>query len=185
MWELGIQMVPAYWPLRAQLWQRRLPQELRLRGIQTVEQANRFPRQEYIGEFNRRFRAAAGQSGSAFVPLTGQDLERIFSLQHTRVVNRDNTVQFENLCLRIEPLQWRGTLAGCQVTVHRHLDGTLSLRYGQHRLGRHTAQGGAIETPAATAKTTARSMEKTAAKQPPWKSLRDSHFPTLPAAAEL
>ena len=186
--ELGIQMVPAYSPQargRSErsfgTWQGRLPQELRLRGIKTMEQANRFLRQEYIGEFNRRFQVAATESGSAFVALAGQDLERIFSLQHTRVVNRDNTVQFENLCLQIEPVEWRGTLAGCQVTVHQHLDGTLSLRYGQHRLGSYTAQGTGIEATATVkTKTTARRMEKTAAK-PPWKSLRDSHFPTLPA----
>jgi len=116
---------------------------------------------------------ARGRSERSFGPLAGQDLDRIFSLQHTRVVNRDNTVQFEHLCLQIEPVEWRGTLAGCQVTVHQHLDGTLSLRYGQHRLGRYTAQGRTIET-TATAKTATRRMEKTAAR-PPWKSLRDSH----------
>lgn len=190
MRELGVQMVPAYSPQargRSErsfgTWQGRLPQELRLRGIATLEAANRFLREHYIAEFNRRFQVAASASGSAFLPLAGQDLDRIFSLHHTRVVNRDNTVQFENLCLQIEPVQWRGTLAGCQVTVHQHLDGTLGLRYGQHRLGSYTPQGTTIET-TATAKTTTRRMEKTAAK-PPWKSLRDSHFPSLPTAAEL
>jgi transposase len=190
MRELGVQMVPAYSPQargRSErsfgTWQGRLPQELRLRGIGTLEAANRFLREHYIAEFNRRFQVAASASGSAFLPLAGQDLDRIFSLHHTRVVNRDNTVQFENLCLQIEPVQWRGTLAGCQVTVHQHLDGTLGLRYGQHRLGSYTPQGTTIET-TATAKTTTRRMEKTAAK-PPWKSLRDSHFPSLPTAAEL
>ena len=170
MRELGIQMVPGYSPQargRSErsfgTWQGRLPQELRLRGIKTMEQANRFLRQEYIGEFNRGFQVAATESGSAFVALAGQDLERIFSLQHTRVVNRDNTVQFENLCLQIEPVQWRGTLAGCQVTVHQHLDGTLSLSYGQHRLGGYTAQGTGIKATATVkTKTTARRMEKTA-----------------------
>ena len=185
--ELGVQMIPAYSPQargRSErsfgTWQGRLPQELRLRGIKTLEEANRFLRQEYIGEFNRRFQVGASGSGSAFLPLAGQDLDRIFSLHHTRVVNRDNTVQFENLCLQIEPVEWRGTLAGCQVTVHQHLDGTLGLRYGQHRLGSYTAQGRGIEATVKT-QTTARRMEKTAAKQPPWKSLRDSHFPTLSA----
>ena len=36
---------------------------------------------------------------------------------------------------------WRGTLAGCNVVVHQHLDGTISLTHGPHRLGRFTAQG--------------------------------------------
>ena len=100
-------------------WQGRLPQELRLRGIQTVEAANAFLRQHYIGEFNRRFQVEAAQAGSAFVPYRGPDLERIFSLQFERTVNRDNTVSFQNLTLQIEPVHWRATLAGCTVTVHQ------------------------------------------------------------------
>jgi hypothetical protein len=75
---------------------------------------------------------SASQTGSAFVPYRGKDLERIFSLQCERTVNRDNTVSFQNLTLQIEPVRWRGTLAGCTVMVHQHLDGTLSLSYGPH-----------------------------------------------------
>jgi hypothetical protein len=45
---------------------------------------------------------------------------------------RDNTVRLQNLTLQIEAVKWRGTLAGCSVTAHRHLDGTLSLGYGPH-----------------------------------------------------
>ena len=79
-------------------------------------------------------KSQAAQPGSAFVPYRGQDLERIFSLQFERTVNRDNTVSFQNLTLQIEPVRWRGTLAGCAVIVHQHLDGTLSLSYGPHCL---------------------------------------------------
>jgi hypothetical protein len=72
-----------------------------------VEAANAFLRQHYIGEFNRRFRVEAAQPGSAFVPYRGKDLERIFSLQFERTVNRDNTVSFQNLTLPIAPVRWR------------------------------------------------------------------------------
>ena len=47
----------------------RLPQELRLRGITTLEAANDFLQQCYMGEFNRRFARPAAQNGTAFVPL--------------------------------------------------------------------------------------------------------------------
>jgi len=60
--ELGVKMIPAYSPqARGRMersyrtWQGRLPQELRLRRITTVAEANRFLRQEYRSEFNRRF----------------------------------------------------------------------------------------------------------------------------------
>jgi transposase len=146
--ELGIQMIPAYSPQargRSErnfgTWQGRLPQELRLHGITTLEQANGFLREHYIDEFNRRFAVPAAEPGSAFVPCRGRVLDRIFSLQHERVVNRDNTVSVENRLLQIEKTPWRATLVGCRVTVYEHLDATLSIGYGPHTVGRYTAAG--------------------------------------------
>ena len=78
----------------------------------------------------------AAQAESAFVPVGGKDLERIFSLQHERVVNRDNTVSFANRVLQIGRVSWRGTLAGIRVVVSEHLDGSLSVYYGPHQVGR-------------------------------------------------
>ena len=65
----------------------------------------------------------------------------MFSLQYERTVNRDNTVTLQNLVLQIERVSWRATLAGCNVIVHQHLDGTLSISYGPHRLGRYSQRG--------------------------------------------
>src|SRR5437879_526128 len=155
--ELGIRMIPAYSPQargRSErnfgTWQGRLPQELRLAGCTTLAQANRFLREHYLTEFNRRFRVAAAQRGSAFVPCPQRDLERVFSLQFERTVNRDNTVSFLNLRLQIEPVPWRGSLAGCSVTAHQHLDGTLSLSYGPHGVGRYDAAGMPLAAKAST-----------------------------------
>jgi hypothetical protein len=114
---------------------------LRLAGCTTLEEANRFLRQRYLAEFNRRFQVAAAERGSALVPCPTRDLQRVFSLQFERTVNRDNTVSFQNRKLQIEPVRWRGTLAGCSVIAHQHLDGTLSLSYGPHCLGRYDADG--------------------------------------------
>jgi transposase len=148
MRELGIRMIPAYSPQARgrsernfSTWQGRLPQELRLAGCSTLDQANGFLRERYIAEFNRRFQLAAAQPGSAFLPCRTRDLDRVFSLQFERTVNRDNTVSFLNRTLQIQPVRWRGTLAGCSITTHQHLDGTLSLSYGPHGLGRYDAAG--------------------------------------------
>ncbi len=195
--ELEIQMIPAYSPQARgrsernfQTWQGRLPQELRLRGIQTLEEANRFLREDYIAEFNRRFQVQPAQSGNAFVRCRRRDLDLTFSLHFQRAVNQDNTVSFQNLTLQIERVRWRGTLAGCQVTVHQHLDGTLSVTYGPHHLGRYTAQGVAIASiknpaPAAVEKTRGGKVPKPTfpprLEIPP--STRDFHFPTATTAA--
>jgi len=57
--ELSVPMIPAYSPQargRSErsfgTWQGRLPQELRLAGITTREEANRFLRDHYMAEFN-------------------------------------------------------------------------------------------------------------------------------------
>jgi transposase len=193
--ELGVRMIPAYSPQargRSErnfgTWQGRLPQELRLRGIGTVDAANCFLHEEYIGEFNGRFQVAPEQSGSAFTACRRKDLDQVFSLRFERTVNRDNTVSFQNLSLQVQPLHGRGTLAGCTVTVHQHLEGTLSLRYGPHLVGRYNAQGWPLlETTAGRRK----AVEKPLRGKPktgfplrleiPQKT-RDSHFPTATTA---
>jgi transposase len=146
--DLGVQMIPAYSPQargRSErsfgTWQGRLPQELRLHGIHTIEGANRFLREHNVEEFNRRFQVAAAQRGTAFTAGPRRDLDLTFALQFERTVNRDNTVSFQNLALQIDKVSWRGTLAGCTVIVHQHLDGTLSMTHGPRRLGRYSNQG--------------------------------------------
>ena len=43
--------------------------------------------------------------------------------------------------LQIEKTNWRATLAGCRVTVYQHLDGTWSIGYGPHVVGRYNREG--------------------------------------------
>src|SRR6202162_2698198 len=195
--ELGIQMIPAYSPQargRSErnfgTWQGRLPQELRLQGIATLEAANAFLREHYMAEFNRRFQVRTVQPGSAFVPRRSRDLDLIFALQFERTVNRDNTVSIQNLRLQIEPVRWRATLAGCTVTVHQHLDGTFTITHGPQRLGHYSAEGVALEkvkigARGAVEKTRGGKVQKPTFPPPleiPQKA-RDSHFPTAPTAA--
>ena len=145
--ELRIKMIPAYSPqARGRMersyrtWQGRLPQELRVRGMQTAEQANRFLREEYIGEFNRRFAVLPAQHGSAFVRTRRKDLDWVFSIQHQRTVNQDNTIALDNRILQIEKSRWRNTLAGCTVTVHEFLDGSMAIRFGPHQVAHFDPQ---------------------------------------------
>lgn len=195
---LGVQMIPAYSPQargRGErnfgTWQGRLPQELRLRGLRTVEQANRFLREEYIAEFNGRFQVPAAQKGTAFVPCRGRDLDLVFSIQSERTVNKDNTVSFQNVVLQIEKVQWRGTLAGCTVMVHQHLDGTLSITFGPQRLGRYTGKGELILKTSVAAEAVEKTLRGKVKKQtfPPRleipQTARDFHFPTATTAAGL
>jgi len=145
--ELGIDPIPAYSPQargRSErnfgTWQGRLPQELRIRNIGTIEEANHFL-WTYIAEFNRKFAVPAAQPGTAFVPVPHLNLDRIFSVHHHRVVANDNTIQFGNRVLQVPSTRFRATLAGCRVTVYEHLNGTLSIGYGPHTVALFHAQG--------------------------------------------
>ena len=154
--EVGIQMIAAYSPQargRSErsfgTWQGRLPQELRLASAKTLEQANRFLREHYIAEFNQKFAARPAEKGTAFRRCGRSDLDWIFSIQTERVVNKDNTVAIKERWWQIDKCRWRHTLAGQTVTIHEHLDGTISIRYGPHIVGRYAegrGKDGAVET---------------------------------------
>jgi len=153
MKELGVQMIPAYSPQargRSErsfgTWQGRLPQELRLAGIGTVEAANRFLRERYIGTFNEKFTAAPAEKGTAFRRTARADLDWIFTVQTERVVAKDNTVAIGDRDWQVEKSRFRNSLAGCTVTIHQHLDGNVSIRYGPHVVGRYDADGRPRET---------------------------------------
>ena len=182
--ELDIEMIPAYSPQargrserRFGTWQGRLPQELRLAGISGVEAANRFLRERYIAEINRKFGVAAAEKGHAFVPVRGSDLDRIFSVQTERVVAKDNTVRLANRVWQIERTPWRGTLAGCRVTLCEHLDGRVTIVYGPHQVGGYTAEGQSL----AVAK---KRRAPRCGNDAPWKAWKGqkADFPTLSTA---
>ena len=79
------------------------------------------------------------QLGNAFTPAPQRSLDLVFSLQHERTVNRDNTVAIDNRILQLEKTRWRNTLAGCSVVVCEHLNGEMSVRYGPHEVARYEA----------------------------------------------
>jgi len=146
--ELGIEPIPAYSPQargRSErnfgTWQGRLPQELRIRNITTVEAANMFLHNHYIAEFNTKFTVPAAEAGTAFLPVHRHDLDRVFSIQHERIVARDNTIQFGRLILQLPETHFRATLSGCRVVVYEHLDRTISVGYGPHTVGRYDCTG--------------------------------------------
>ena len=146
--ELGIRMIPAYSPPARgrmersyQTWQGRLPYELRLAHLTSLEQANRFLREHYIQEFNRKFTVKAAQPGTAFRKCGRRDLNCIFSIQTERVVDHDNTVAIQDRWWQIQKCRWRHSLAGQTVTIHEHLNGSVSIRFGPHEVGRYAEEG--------------------------------------------
>jgi transposase InsO family protein len=146
--QLGIELILAYSPQARGRCERlfgtlqgRLPQEFRLRHITTVEAANEFLRQDWGGMHDASFSVKAEQTGTAFLPYPGNDLDKIFSQHHDRTIDNDNTVRFDGRCMQIPQQTFRFSMARCQVLVCEHLDQTISIHYGPHLLGRYDAAG--------------------------------------------
>jgi len=148
LYEIGIQMIPAYSPQargrseRAfRTWQGRLLNELKLHHITTTDEANAYIQTSFLPWYNANLIKTPLSTGSAFTPYLGKPLDYVFCLKEQRVVNNDNTVQWRTLNLQIQPSQFRISFAKCKVTVCQHLDNTISVLYGQHIIGRYNHSG--------------------------------------------
>lgn len=157
--QLGIQHIAAYSPQargrseRAFLTlQDRLPKELRLAGIRTLEAANRFFSERYIAEYNTRFAVAAEQAGSAFVPDATEAWREILCIQEDRTVGNDNTLAWRGRRLQLPESRLRPHFVKASVRVHEYPDGSVAVFLGPHRLADYDAAGllvGAAERQAA------------------------------------
>jgi transposase len=146
--QLGIEHIAAYSPEARgrservfRTLQDRLPKELRLAGITTIDAANRWLAEDYIAEHNARFAVAAEQDSSAFVADAAQAWREILCIQDDRVVGNDNTVKWKRLSLQIPPSPLRPHFVRTKVRVHEYPDGRLAVFWGPHRLADYNAGG--------------------------------------------
>lgn len=128
-----------------QTLQGRLAAELKLRGIKTVDAANRYLRDTFIPEFNARFAVPAAEPGSAFVPYVGRPLEDVLCIQADRQVGRDNCVLWNGRSLQIPPQPHRHHYVKATVRVHEYPDGRLAIFDGPSCLARFDRAGKPID----------------------------------------
>jgi transposase len=145
--QLGIELIPSYSPEargRSERMfgtlQQRLPQELRLNGITTIDEANCFLRDEFLPRHNARFAVAPEDEGSAFVPFTG-NLDDILCIQDDRIVGNDNTVRYKTRVLQIPADRHRHHYVKATVRVHEYPDGRLAVFHGPRCLARYGPDG--------------------------------------------
>lgn len=148
MQELGIGMIAAYSPEARGRSERmfgtlqgRLPNELALHNITDMAVANRFLREEFLPEFNRRFMVEAAEQGSAFVPLLNTRLDDILCLKSERTVGNDNCVKYRGKLLQIPKTTGRCHYAKATVWVHEYQDQRMGVFHGPRLLGKYDSQG--------------------------------------------
>lgn len=124
--------------------QGRLPQELRAAGIHDYAAAQEYLQHVFVPDFNRRFTVRPQQAGSAFIPMTGVDLELLLAVQHERIVRHDNVVVFKKLLLQLPGDTTRAHYARCPVLVYELLDDTLAIAYQGRVIARFDSAGTAL-----------------------------------------
>lgn len=128
--ELGIHYIPARSPEAKgrierhwQTLQDRLPAELALRSIRTLEGFDAFL-PHFLARCRTWFARAPRESVAAW-RAAPRHLERILACRYARVVGRDNVVSIPGHVLQILPGPHRRSYAGARVEVRELLDGRL------------------------------------------------------------
>ena len=143
--ELGIEWIAAHSPQAKGRIERlfgtlqdRLVKEMRLAGVRTIEQANRFLHEEFVPFWEQRFTVAPRQSQDAHRPLRrAHRLEQILSVREARSVANDYTVRWQGQRWAIPRVEVRPGLRGARVAVERRLDGRSWVRFRDGYLSLH------------------------------------------------
>jgi len=146
--QLGIEHIAAYSPEARgrserlfRTLQDRLPKELRLAGITSIEAANAWLRDHYKAEHNRRFAIAPEADGTAFVPDRDGAWRDILCVIEERVVGNDNTVAWKGRRLQLPESRLRPHFVRAKVKVREYPDGEVAIDLGPHRLARYRRDG--------------------------------------------
>ena len=146
--QLGIAHIAAYSPQARGRSERpfhtlqdRLPKEMALAGIASMEAANRWLAETYIAEYNHLFAIVAEQPETAFVATTAGAWREILCIQEDRTVGNDNTVSWHRMRLQLPPSRLRPHFVKAVVRVHEYPDGMIAIYLGPHRLADFGADG--------------------------------------------
>lgn len=117
-----------------QTLQDRLVKEMRLRGISTMEEGNRYL-PAFMDAFNNKFGVVAHYPGDVHRPLlSSDDLEDILCQHHTRVVSKQLTLSYQNKRYQIQTERPLYAMRHARVTVKEDLYGRITIAYKGNNL---------------------------------------------------
>ncbi len=134
--ELGVEFSHAHSPQAKgrierlfRTFQDRLVKEMRLRGIQTIEEGNRFL-MEYLPGYNRRFSVSPKEKGNLHRPLVkGLNLNTILCIKTERALRNDFTVAHNKQLYQIEE-----AIQASKLMIHDRIDGSMVILHRDRRL---------------------------------------------------
>lgn len=114
--------------------QDRLVKELRLKDISSIEEANKYLREEYIALHNAKFGVVAKSPTNLHTSTEGYELNNIFCLKEKRKINNDFTIAYKTRFLQLLKDQPTIIFPKETVEVWQHLDRTLTIHQGKSTL---------------------------------------------------
>jgi hypothetical protein len=109
--------------------QDRLVKELRLAGVNTMEEGNAFL-PAFMADYNARFAKAPFNDKDLHRPMTPKDrLDEAFTWRAERTLSQSLTLQYDNILFMIDPSEFAQAAIGQRVEVVDFPDGRLEVRY--------------------------------------------------------
>ena len=113
--------------------QDRLVKEMRLRGISTIGEANKYLRDEFIEKYNSQFSIEA-DFANVHRSAKEYDLKNIFCYEQTRQVKNDYTISLNGKLIQIYISENPLPRPKEYVTIRKYLDDTLHIFYAEKEL---------------------------------------------------
>ena len=134
--ELGVRLIAAYSPQAKGRVERlfgtlqdRLVKEMRLKGIKTKEEANKFLDKGYLRRYNERFNVEAAKRQDLHQKAGKIDLNRILCMKAARAVRNDYTISYSGRLYQILEKTRAQT-----ITVEEQYNGTIKLYNDKEQL---------------------------------------------------
>lgn len=112
--------------------QDRLVKEMRLVNINTIEDANRFLKEQFIPWYNGRYAVIPKSNSNCYRRLdisTGIKLKSIFAKHYLRGINNDFTVSYKSKYYQLEEIQPTTVFKGDKVLIEERLNNTIKIKY--------------------------------------------------------
>lgn len=113
--------------------QDRLVKEMRLRGISTIGEANKFLREEFIEKYNSKF-SLEGEFVDVHRDAKTYNLKNIFCYEQTRQVKNDYTISLNGKLIQLLISENPLPRPKEYVTIRKYLDDTLHIFYSEKEL---------------------------------------------------
>jgi len=136
--ELGVRMLFAHSPQAKgrierlfNTFQDRLVKEMRLKGVKTIEEANRFLA-SYLPAYNERFSVTPKSEENLHRKLKDIDLDTVLCKKTERTLKNDHTIKYKGMLYQIED-----KIRAKRVMVEELIDGSMRIRHKGRQIAFH------------------------------------------------